>query len=124
MILGALVAVVNQGNSAILTVILSACHVLIHRNEQRKRLELIGTSAGTSIPSLRVSPSYTGRGGPRVPTGPSGALIPPSLHSHTAVSISSCDISPYRPGPACCDGPCVYVRVYLLRFGERELSGK
>lgn len=60
MILGVLVAVVNQVNSAILTVILTACHVLIHWNEQRKRLVLIGPSAGTSIPSLRVSPSYTG----------------------------------------------------------------
>lgn len=124
MILGALVAVVNQGDSAILTVTLTACHILIHQNERRKRLALIGTSAGTSIPSVRVSPSYMGRGGPRAPTGPSGTLIPPSLHSHTAVSISSCDISPHRPGPACCDGPCVSVRVYLLRFGERELSGK
>lgn len=60
MILKVLVAVVNQVNSAILTLMLTACHVLIHRNEWRKRLVLIGTSAGTSIPSLRVAPSHMG----------------------------------------------------------------
>lgn len=121
MILGALVAVVNQGDSAILAVTLTACHILIHQNERRKEAGPHRDISWDIHPFCEGLPLLYGRGAPEPRLAPQEPLIPPSLHSHTAVSISSCNISPHRPGPACCDGPCVSVRVYLLRFGERTV---
>ena len=76
MILGVLVAVVNQVNSAILTVIVTAWHVLIHQNERRKRLVLIGPSAGTFHPFSEGLPLLHGARGPQSPEWPLRSLHP------------------------------------------------
>lgn len=83
MILGALVAVVNQGNSAILTVILSACHVLIHRNEQRKEAGTHRDISGDIHPFSEGLPLLYGARGPQSPDWPLGSphpAFPPFSH--------------------------------------------
>lgn len=112
MILGALVAVVNQATLPSNRHIDCMSLILIHQNERRRA----GPHRDISWdihPFCEGLPSYMGQGRPQSPDlAPSGTLIPPSLHSHTAVSISSCNFTPTR-GQA---QRVVMVHVFLCVF--------
>lgn len=76
------------------------------------------STAGESNPSLKVfSPCMDGE----VSIALTGSLGSPYLSltqpSHIDVSISLYHISHHGPESACCDISCVYVFVYLLKFG-------